>query len=112
VGYYYDGHATHGFLLDANGSFTTLDFPGASPTRTLRFAINDAGEIVGYYWHVNGMNHAFIATPVPEPSSIALLDVGAAALVAWRRVRRDRSQKSGPASPPAVSSSWPSSRGP
>ena len=36
---------THGFLRSPDGSFTTVDFPGASVTEVL--AINPAGAIVG-----------------------------------------------------------------
>lgn len=38
---------THGFLLDAQGNYTTLDFPGA--TNTLLFRIGDSGDVTGLY---------------------------------------------------------------
>jgi uncharacterized membrane protein len=53
-----DGHA---FLLD-QGSYTTLDVPGAYTTQAT--GINASGHIVGYYMDANG-THGFLATPVP-----------------------------------------------
>ncbi|MGA2796628.1 MAG: DUF3466 family protein [Thermoguttaceae bacterium] len=35
--------------------------------------INDAGQIVGYGFNGNGDSHAFLLTPVPEPSIIVFL---------------------------------------
>jgi uncharacterized membrane protein len=47
VGFYRSGDgAFHGFLLHA-GSFSAIDFPGASSTEA--FGINDAGLIVARY---------------------------------------------------------------
>ena len=37
----------HGFLWSANGTFTSIDVPGA--IRTLARGINDAGDVVGVY---------------------------------------------------------------
>jgi len=37
----------HGFVRDAQGNYTTLDFPGA--TNTLLFRIADSGDITGLY---------------------------------------------------------------
>jgi hypothetical protein len=37
----------HGFVRDANGNYSTLDFPGA--TNTLLFRIGDSGDITGSY---------------------------------------------------------------
>jgi probable HAF family extracellular repeat protein len=63
--------------LDASGSGWTL----GSAT-----AINDAGQIVGKGTH-NGITHAYLLTPVPEPGSLAML--GGLGLTAfwyvWRR---------------------------
>jgi len=62
VGYYWGGafHG-HGFLLD-QGSYTTLDVPGAFWSSAE--GINDAGQIVGVYFDAGG-THGFLATPVP-----------------------------------------------
>lgn len=46
-----------GFLL-SRGTLTTIDFPGA--TATLPYAINDRGEIVGWYVDRTEHHHGFI----------------------------------------------------
>ena len=43
-------------------------------------AINDAGQITGY-GVIGGQNHAFLLTPVPEPTTLALLALGLPLLV-------------------------------
>ncbi|MGD0744382.1 MAG: PEP-CTERM sorting domain-containing protein [Verrucomicrobiota bacterium] len=81
VGYYQVGNTHHGFLY--NGStYTDLDVPGADYF-TAATGI-DGNNIVGYYYDGSNMR-GFIATPVPEPSFLALLAVGAAALLVCRR---------------------------
>jgi probable HAF family extracellular repeat protein len=49
--------------------------------------VNNAGQIVGQGIH-NGELRAFLMTPIPEPSAIALLATGTAAIIAQRRRRR------------------------
>ena len=63
MGLYRDADSFHGFLLDVDGTYTTLDVPGS--TDTFASGINDGGEIVGYYTDFLGMSHGFLATPVP-----------------------------------------------
>ena len=50
--------APHGFFRDANGNITQLDVPGAAAT--VAFAINDVGQIAGYYWGTTGPMHSFV----------------------------------------------------
>jgi hypothetical protein len=58
VGYYIDSSKlSHGFKRFSNGSFITLDYPGAS--ETFPAAINNSGVIVGSYYDGNG-THGFI----------------------------------------------------
>jgi hypothetical protein len=58
VGEYSAGGTTHGFLLDKDGSFTSVDVPGASSSAAL--SINPQGDIVGMY-SVAGTTHGFLA---------------------------------------------------
>ena len=51
------GGTTHGYLLDKEGSFTTIDVPGASSTVPL--GINARGDIVGRY-SAGGITHGFL----------------------------------------------------
>jgi probable HAF family extracellular repeat protein len=53
-------------------------------------AINDSGQIVCDGTNPEGQNVAFLLTPVPEPSTLALLGIGAVSLIgyAWRRRHR------------------------
>ena len=59
-------------------------------------AINDLGQIVGYGESPSGQTHAFLLTPTPEPSTLALLGIGAVSLAvyAWRQKPKvDRRQQ-------------------
>ena len=49
--------------------------------------INESGQIVGQ-GYLNGEMHAFLLTPVPEPSSLALATTGCATLILLARRRR------------------------
>jgi probable HAF family extracellular repeat protein len=76
VGFFLDASgAQHGFL-DTNGTFQTIDVPGAISTTPA--GINDVGEIVGTF------------APVPEPASFVLTASGLAGIVALKRYRRTR----------------------
>jgi hypothetical protein len=52
------GGINHGFLLDKEGTLTTIDVPGAASTSAL--GITAQGNIVGNY-SVGGINHGFLA---------------------------------------------------
>ncbi len=67
-----------GFFLDGS-DYTTIRFPGAEHTAAL--GLNDEGQIVGYYWAREYGRHGFIATPVPEPSTLGLTAVGCASVL-------------------------------
>jgi probable HAF family extracellular repeat protein len=78
----------HAFLYQ-NGTITDLNSlidPSSGFTLSIAGAINNNGVIVGR-GTVNGQHHAFLLTPVPEPSTIILLVIGAAGVLAfaWRR---------------------------
>ena len=58
VGVYFDtSGAADGFVYD-HGTFTTLDYPGASATGLAH--VNDSGAIVGAYTDAVGVNHGFL----------------------------------------------------
>ena len=62
----------HGFLL-ADGEFTTIDYPGAMAMNGI--AINNKGDIAGYYGNSDGRSHAFVLrdrvfTTIDPPDSL------------------------------------------
>jgi probable HAF family extracellular repeat protein len=61
VGYFFTGTTPHGFRRNPDGSFITLNVPGASTTQPE--GINDSGQIVGSYEDIEGGLHAFIWSP-------------------------------------------------
>jgi hypothetical protein len=69
VGEFFGGANPEGFLIH-NGVTSILDFPDSSYTRLM--SINDLGQITGLYKDAQGIRHAFLADPVPEPGSLAL----------------------------------------
>ena len=72
------------FLFNLNtGQITPFAFPGSTDTDL--YGINDAGVIAGTF---DSFSVAFIATPVPEPSSLALLSLGGLGLAGWRRWKK------------------------
>ena len=64
-----------------NGSYTTIDVPGAFQTNLS--GINNSGQIVEVYRDAHGLSHGFLATPtgasVPEPAGLLLLGIARSA---------------------------------
>lgn len=89
TGYYYDDSSGDfsGYIW-ANGVFTTLNFPGAMDTGIT--AIDDLGDLAGFYVDANGMFHGFVAYAVPEPGTLTLLGSGMAGAAMCLRRRRRR----------------------
>ena len=85
-GNYVDSNGnTHGFIYDA-GTWYTVDYPGA--VLTALFFDNDAGQAAGVWIDQDGELHSLLLTPVPKPSSLALLSLGGLALAGWRRWKK------------------------
>ncbi len=84
-----------GWFLDASGdqhgfvgsvsSYEQIDFTGADSTYVE--GSNNARFLVGGY-SINGVTHAFLATPVATPGTLALLALGLGALACTRGLRR------------------------
>jgi probable HAF family extracellular repeat protein len=82
---------THAFLYDGTmlDLNNLLDSTGAGWTLTQARGINDFGQITGT-GYIGGQMHAFLLTPVPEPSSSVLAAFGFVALAGWGWRRRKR----------------------
>jgi len=82
-------NALHAFLYtECNGmvDLNTLVTAQSGWELANAVAINDAGQITGWGW-IEGQQHAFRLTPVPEPTTIAMLALGGVAVAACRRRR-------------------------
>ncbi len=53
-------------------------------------AINDQGELAGWYIDANGAYHGFVATAVPEPGTATLTLLGVVGLALFLRHQGER----------------------
>ena len=90
VGFSYNVSGPSAFLWQ-NGVMTDLStvagVTGTGWSLTVATAINDAGQIVGYGRNPQGVESAFILTPVPEPEVYLMMGAGVclAGVIARRR---------------------------
>jgi hypothetical protein len=85
IGFYYNSSGIHGFLYDGS-TWTTIDEPNAVGET---FVEGISGNtLVGWYSDSSDHSDGFIATIVPEPSTVTLLCVGAIAFVGYGLRRR------------------------
>jgi hypothetical protein len=95
VGDYSIGGQSHGYLLDSNGVYITLDYPSIFFRSTSLSGINNAGIIVGT-WVFGGTpptSRAFIATPtVPEPATGILVALAVVGGIVWSGRHRKNSK--------------------
>jgi probable HAF family extracellular repeat protein len=89
VGTSYNPNGTHlPFVWNSTDGMrdlnTLLDSTGAGWTLEEAYCINDSGQILGTGINPGGQTDAFLLTPVPEPSALALLCVGAIGLLGYK----------------------------
>jgi hypothetical protein len=69
VGSYVDGSGvSHGFVMSASGSVTTIDDPNGAGGSVLN-GINNGGSVVGFYTDSSGSTDGYLAVPSPTPAS-------------------------------------------
>ena len=79
---YITGDGFNAFVY-SNGSIRNLNnliAPDSGWTLTRAYGINDNGQICGYGSY-DGRQNAFLLTPIPEPSTVAVLFAGAVGLL-------------------------------
>lgn len=89
VGQYHLNGNAFGFVY-SGGAFTTLHIPGSTAT-VVPFSVNNSGQLVGLrdgpLYPGDTEEHGFLATPAPEPTTLALMGIGITVL-SWFRIRR------------------------
>jgi probable HAF family extracellular repeat protein len=91
VGYYFKAVADHAFVYDSTNGMQDLNemiAPDSGWILNQAQGVNNFGQIVGD-GVIGGETHAFLLTPVPEPSMLTLLGISIVELLAyvWRKRR-------------------------
>ncbi len=89
VGFYTDADGNQHGYIDNSGVFTSFDPPGSAST-TIN-GLNDKGDIVGFYTSASAdAVIGFVGTPVPEPSTWAMMLLGFAGFgfLGYRKARQ------------------------
>jgi probable HAF family extracellular repeat protein len=90
VGDYTDASGTmHGFVY-IGGVFYTVDDPAGVAGSTIINGVNDLGQLVGFYADANDNVIGFVASPVPEPGTLALMGSGILAALGFLRRKLPR----------------------
>jgi hypothetical protein len=92
VGGYFVGNTQYGFILTSTNNLTSFAYAGAN--NTVISAIDDRGDIAGFYQDTIGNWHSFYGLAVPEPSSIVLALAGVVIIGGYARLS-NRSSRSG-----------------
>jgi probable HAF family extracellular repeat protein len=87
-----DGEAFTAFIWDTVHGMQDLEVLSNAAGEGWQFhraeAINDRGQIVGWGINAAGQEHAFLLTPVPEPSAFLLMVAACAAMAFGGRIAR------------------------
>jgi hypothetical protein len=73
------------------GGFTALPMGGVAAS--FGEGLNNVGQVVGYFTDASGVTHGFIASSVPEPSTLIGFTSGLIALGLWARRRGGQRSK-------------------
>ncbi len=68
-------------------SYTVTDLGTLGGTLSVGSGINASGQVTGY-GTIDGQTHAFLLTPVPEPSTLVLAALACVAVISWHSRRR------------------------
>ena len=95
VGSYVDANGVQHGYTDRGGLFSSFD-PAGSASTTIN-GVNSRGQLVGFAT-INDTVVGFVATPVPEPASCALLGIAGIVLILGGLSRRDGGKENQPIS--------------